>query len=39
MNNVLTNKLIKMGVDPEDAARIIEQYLRTGILTKDVIRK
>lgn len=38
MNNVLTNKLIKMGVtDPKVAAKIIEQYLKTGILTKELL--
>jgi hypothetical protein len=36
-NSVLVNKLIKMGVtDFEVASKMIDHYLKTGILTKDV---
>ena len=36
-NSVLVNKLIEMGVtDSEVAYKIINHYLKTGILTKDI---
>jgi hypothetical protein len=36
-NSVLVNKIIKMGVtDFELASKIMDHYLKTGILTKDI---
>ena len=36
-NSVLVNKLIKMGItDPEIAHKIMQHYLKTGVLTKDI---
>ena len=36
-NSVLVNKIIKMGVtDSEVAFKIMDHYLKTGILTKDI---
>jgi hypothetical protein len=36
-NSVLVNRIIRMGVtDPLVAAKMLDHYLKTGILTKDV---
>jgi len=36
-NSVLVNRIIKMGVtDFELAHKMIDHYLKTGILTKDI---
>jgi hypothetical protein len=36
-NSVLVNRIIKMGVtDSELARKMMDHYLKTGILTKDI---